>query len=195
MTVLTDHSAIKAVLETSNPTGKHARWWTKVYGRGVKEVRITYKREERTLANHRSSCLASTAGLQQKLRFHQSLSPVSVADYRKELVLFLSSAQELAQRSIRKAQAQYKTQYDKKSMEPNYKIGKWVLVWFPQEKSGHNRKLSRPWHGPYQIIERMDSNLIVAKVYFPTERTICSHQTCVCKCPLHFPAGYYWYGG
>ena len=42
VTVLTDHSAVKAVLETSNPTGKHARWWTRVYGRGV-EVRIVYR--------------------------------------------------------------------------------------------------------------------------------------------------------
>ena len=38
VTVLTDHSAVKAILETPNPTGKHARWWTKVYGRGVKRV-------------------------------------------------------------------------------------------------------------------------------------------------------------
>ena len=43
VTVLTDHSAVKAVLETSNPTGKHARWWTRVYGRGVKEVSIKYR--------------------------------------------------------------------------------------------------------------------------------------------------------
>ena len=35
VTVLTDHSAVKAVLEMSNPMGKHARWWTRVYGRGV----------------------------------------------------------------------------------------------------------------------------------------------------------------
>ena len=26
--VLTDHSAVKSVLETPNPTGKHAQWWT-----------------------------------------------------------------------------------------------------------------------------------------------------------------------
>ena len=43
VTVYTDHTAVKAVLETPNPTGKHARWWTKVYGRGVKEVRIIYR--------------------------------------------------------------------------------------------------------------------------------------------------------
>ena len=31
VTALTDHSAVKAVLGTANPSGKHARWWTKVY--------------------------------------------------------------------------------------------------------------------------------------------------------------------
>ena len=40
--VLTDHSAVKAVLETSNPTGKHAHWWTRVYGSGVRAVIIVY---------------------------------------------------------------------------------------------------------------------------------------------------------
>ena len=43
VTVYTDHSAVKAVLETPNPTGRHARWWTRVYGRGVKEVTIVYR--------------------------------------------------------------------------------------------------------------------------------------------------------
>ena len=43
VTVLTDHSAVRGILETPNPTGKHARWWTKVYGRGVKEVVIRYR--------------------------------------------------------------------------------------------------------------------------------------------------------
>lgn len=43
VTVYTDHSAVKAILSTPNPSGKHARWWTKVYGRGVKEVKIQYR--------------------------------------------------------------------------------------------------------------------------------------------------------
>jgi hypothetical protein len=38
VTVFTDHTAVKAVLETANPTAKHARWWTRVYRRGVKIV-------------------------------------------------------------------------------------------------------------------------------------------------------------
>ena len=43
MTVFTDHTAVKAVLETPNPTGKHARWWNKVYGCGVRDVQIVYR--------------------------------------------------------------------------------------------------------------------------------------------------------
>jgi len=43
LTVITDHSAVKSVLEAPNPTGKHARWWTRVYGRGIKSVDIVYR--------------------------------------------------------------------------------------------------------------------------------------------------------
>ena len=39
VTVYTDHSAVKAVLETPNPAAKHARWWMKVYGQGVRELK------------------------------------------------------------------------------------------------------------------------------------------------------------
>lgn len=43
VTILTDHTAVKAVLECPNPTAKHARWWTRVYGRGIKQVKLGYK--------------------------------------------------------------------------------------------------------------------------------------------------------
>ena len=41
VTIYTDHSAVKAVLETPNPTGKHARWWTRIYGLGLKKLNIS----------------------------------------------------------------------------------------------------------------------------------------------------------
>ena len=57
MTVLTNHSAIKAVLDTPNPTGKHACWWTRVYGRRVEEVHIVYRaRRENASADALSQC-------------------------------------------------------------------------------------------------------------------------------------------
>lgn len=43
VTVLTDHTAVKAILQAPNPSGKHARWWTKVYASGVRNVKIQYR--------------------------------------------------------------------------------------------------------------------------------------------------------
>lgn len=43
VTVITDHSAVKSVLEAPGRSGKHAHWWLKVFGSGVKDVQITYR--------------------------------------------------------------------------------------------------------------------------------------------------------
>ena len=71
-------------------------------------------------------------------------TPTVVADYREELMLSLSLARESALENIRKAQARYKAQYDRKSSEPCYRVGDWVLIRFPSDESGKQRKLSRP---------------------------------------------------
>ena len=41
--VYTDHSAVQAVLETPSPNGKHARWWSKLFGAGLKSIKIVYR--------------------------------------------------------------------------------------------------------------------------------------------------------
>ena len=43
VTVYTDHSAVKAVLETQSPTGKHTRWWIQVYGSRVQSVHVVHR--------------------------------------------------------------------------------------------------------------------------------------------------------
>ena len=43
MTVYTDHTAVRSVLETPHPAGRHARWWTRGYSSGVKKVKIVYR--------------------------------------------------------------------------------------------------------------------------------------------------------
>ena len=43
VTVITDHSAVKSVLETPGSNGKHARWWLKVFGCGIGQVKIVYR--------------------------------------------------------------------------------------------------------------------------------------------------------
>ena len=79
------------------------------------------------------------------------LQVADVDDYRQELIMSLSSARELAAKSIQAAQRKYKRQFNKKARPTSFKIGGWVLVLFPHELTGKNRKLSRPWHGPYRV--------------------------------------------
>ena len=57
---VTDHAAVKAVLGTPNLYGKHARWWNKVHGSGIREVDIVYR------AKH-SNCHADALSLQPAL--------------------------------------------------------------------------------------------------------------------------------
>ena len=40
VTVITDHATVKAILGTPNLTGRHARWWSKLYGSGIKHIDI-----------------------------------------------------------------------------------------------------------------------------------------------------------
>ena len=122
------------------------------------------------------------------------LQPTDVSDYHEQLALSLISAKDFATQSIRKAQNQYKSQYDKKSTKWTYQVGDWVLVKFPAEESGKNRKLSQPWHGPYRVLSCPDPDVVVSKVYFPDDGQIQVHQLRVAPCPVGFPSGYYWYG-
>ena len=92
------------------------------------------------------------------------------------------------------AQKHYKAHDDKKQYQVELKLGDWVLVYFPKGKVGRNHRLSRPWHGPYRIIEKRDPDITLCKVYFPEEKSIQVHQTRIQPCPVNFPAGYYWYG-
>ena len=102
----------------------------------------------------------------------ESIEPADLSDYREQLIVSLSSARELAASNIRATQKKYKRQYDKKSRPVPLKLGDWVLVRFPQEESGKQRKLSRPWHGPYHVVDKNDPDVTMVKVYFPEETQI-----------------------
>ena len=123
-----------------------------------------------------------------------SVESMDVSDYRQQMVLSLSSARETAHKCVKKAQEKYKTYYDKKATLRPYNIGDWVLVKFPADETGKQRKLSQPWHGPYRVSEINDPDVVVVKVYFPREEPMNVHQLRVTPCPHGFPAGYYWYG-
>ena len=72
----------------------------------------------------------------------------------------------------------------------DFKVGSWVLVYFPQDDSGKNRKLSRLWREPFQIVPKDNPDLTVSKVYFLDDGHIQIHQSHVKPCLPHFPNGY-----
>ena len=43
ITAVTDHSAIKAILDKPNSSPKHARWWLKVFGSGISHLKILHR--------------------------------------------------------------------------------------------------------------------------------------------------------
>ena len=85
-------------------------------------------------------------------------------------MLSLLSASELAALNIKAAQKRYKRQYDRHAALSKYQVGDLVLIRFPHEEIGNQRKLSRPWHGPYRTVEYRDPDLVVKKQFFPEGR-------------------------
>ncbi len=57
-----------------------------------------------------------------------------------------------------------------------YQVGEWILIRFPQEESGANRKLSRPWHGPYRIVTSNETGVVATKIYKPSSKNIQVHK-------------------
>ena len=55
VTIITDHAAVKAILGASSLSGKHARWWSKVHGSGIKQVEIVHRSGK---TNQHTDCLS-----------------------------------------------------------------------------------------------------------------------------------------
>ena len=70
-----------------------------------------------------------------------------------------------------------------------------MLIRFPQEETGKKCKLSKPWHGPYRVIQKNDPDMTAIPVHFPDCGPIQVHQSRVCPCPPKWSTGFYWYGG
>ena len=57
--VITDHTAVKSILFNPDVSGKHARWWAKVFESGIGDITICYRRgSENAMADalSRSPC-------------------------------------------------------------------------------------------------------------------------------------------
>ena len=81
VTVYTDYAAVKGVLGAPNLDGKHARWWNKVHGSGIREVDIVYSEKH-------NNCHADALSRQPVL------SPPLEDDSTEEVQVALISSQE-----------------------------------------------------------------------------------------------------
>ena len=101
------------------------------------------------------SCLEWTSTLLWRLECSLlvTLKDLTYQTITKSLC-FLSH--EHAMSSLKKVQKWYEKQYDKKASTVPLWCGDWALIHFPQDVSGKQMKLSRPWHvcpcpPPYQL--------------------------------------------
>ena len=88
--------------------------------------------------------------------------------YKGEVAFNFSEAWKLAGANIiRKAQQHQKKQYDRKTRLPRFEIGDRVFVYMPAAKACKAYKFARPFHGPYRIVERSETGVVVRPVDRP----------------------------
>ena len=71
-----------------------------------------------------------------------------------------------------KVQKRQKSYYDRKGRPPRFSEGERVFLFKPAEKTGQARKLARPFHGPYQIIELDVNTACIRRVDKPQDGPI-----------------------
>lgn len=97
---------------------------------------------------------------------------VDAADYRQELVAKLSTAWATAKENIQGAQDTQKVQYDRKAGKSGIKVGDRVMVFMSSSVQGKERKLARPYHGPYRVLKVTPTNAEVTLIDKPRDPAI-----------------------
>ena len=103
-------------------------------------------------------------------------------DYRTELVLKLSNAWSIAKEKIERAQDHQKLQYDKHTRRSEIQVGDRVMVFMPSKVQGKDRKLARPYHGPYRVLNVTPTNAEVTLIDRPRNPSIFVSLTRVRRC-------------
>ena len=102
----------------------------------------------------------------------RSVYNVDPEDYRMQLSITMAEAWRLAKGNIERAQNHQKKHYDSSSAPANLEIGERVMVCMPHEMQGKDRKLSRPFHGPYRVVSVTPTNAEVKLVDQPESQSI-----------------------
>ena len=84
LTVFTDHSAVKAILEAPSLNGKHACWWTEVYGSGIRNIQVYHRA---------GSVNANADALSHNPHLHAPAEGIAVAEVQVTLISTSESVQ------------------------------------------------------------------------------------------------------
>ena len=109
---------------------------------------------------------------EQALNQPRTKYQIDLEDYTAEITAHMSDAWVMARENVRKAQKKQKHLYDRKSKQPDLKVGDRVMVCFPVVVCGKAWKFARPHYGLYLIESLTSTNAEVQLVDWPPDDTI-----------------------
>ena len=122
------------------------------------------------------------------LDYQKSPYLVDCDDYKIELMDSLSEAWRVAKQNIASSQNRQKTQHDNRATKKvDMHVGDRVMVYRPHETTGKQRKLARPYFGPYRVMELHPNGVTVRPVDKPKDPTIRVNIDRVTLCPQELP--------
>ena len=119
-------------------------------------------------------------------------SEIDFDTYKGDLMAGLVEAWKLAKKHVQQAQRVQKKYYDRKTKEPTYRKGDRVLVYMPKEKANKAYKFARPFHGPFHVVEALETGVVVCRVDQPQGETIRVAFNRVQRCPNPIPENEFW---
>ena len=108
---------------------------------------------------------------------------IDLKEYGLALHQKMSEAWELARGSIGQAQKKQKGTYDRRAKMSVFREGERVFLFRPAEKTGAARKLARPFHGPYRLVELGPNTAKIRRVDRPEEEPILVAIDRLRRCP------------
>ena len=98
--------------------------------------------------------------------------PVSLSDYKSDLVKRFATAWGLAQTNICKAHKAQKKFHDRTAKEPPIQVGDQVYIYMPQEKQGKAYKFALPFAGLYRVVEVHPNGVVLQYTEKPNSQQI-----------------------
>ena len=108
---------------------------------------------------------------------------IDLRDYKEEMTHRFSTAWQLAQAEISKAQGRQKKFHDKGAKQPILQVGDRVFVYNPAKKQGKAYKLARPFMGPYRILKLYDNGADLRLIAKPAAASIRVSFNRIRMCP------------